>query len=562
MIEQLLSNDKPWDLCIVGSGPVGMALALELERLGSEVLVLESGGLEVDPAAAEGSRAQIADPQRHAAMEIAVCRALGGTSWMWSGRCVAFDDVDWMRRDFATDARWPISHEEIRPWYARASEYLLCGNQPFLVPYKQELGAGLTLDAVERWARESRVIMAHRDRLLKSERIKMSLKSTVTALSLSADGQSVDGLEVSTPAGLRRVKARRIVLAMGGVETTRLLLRTQQRWPDHFGGVDGPLGRYYMGHIAGRIASIVLNDPGSIDELDFKLDESGAYRRRRMMLTADMQLRHNVSNIAFWPDNPSFYDPSHGSGVLSSVFLALAFPPTGRRLLPEAIRLAHTGPRPYPLAAHLRNALLGLPRDAKSIYRILRDRFIIKPGKPGFLVPNRGGKYALSYQAEHLPSRDSRITLGSETDSFGVPRAVIDLRYKDQDLQSVIDSHKLLAKALQENGIGRLQFLYSPELLREKVSSHASDGYHQAGTTRMGASPAHSVVDSNLKVHGLQNLFVASSSVFPTSGQANSTMLAVSLGVRLANHLHARRSSDNGAGVIRITRSERAKCFT
>ena len=79
---------------------------------------------------------------------------------------------------------------------------------------------------------------------------------------------------------------------MGGVETTRLLLRTQQRWPAQFGGVDGPLGRYYMGHIAGKIASIVLNDPDSVNDLDFKLDESGAYRRRRIMLTADVQLQH------------------------------------------------------------------------------------------------------------------------------------------------------------------------------------------------------------------------------------------------------------------------------
>ena len=181
-----------------------------------------------------------------------------------------------------------------------------------------------------------------------------------------------------------------------------------------------------------------------------------------------------------------------------------------------------------------------MPSDAKCIYRILRDRFISKPAKPGFLVPNRGGKYALSYQAEHLPCQDSRIKLGSETDSFGLPRAVIDLRYGDQDVQSVMDSHQLLDKALQANGIGRLQFLHSPEQLRETVNSHASDGYHQAGTTRMGVDASQSVVDPNLKVHGVQNLFMASSSVFPTSGQANSTLLAVSFGVRLANHLHTK----------------------
>ena len=541
MIERILSNDRIWDLCIVGTGPVGMTLAMEFERFGDEVLVLESGGRKVDPATAESSRAQIVDPNRHAAMEIAVCRALGGTSWTWGGRCVPFDDIDWMQRDFVADACWPIGHDEIHPWYARAAEYLLCGNDTFSVPYKQMLTGGLTLNCVERWARESKTILEHRDHLLRSERIRLSLKSTVTGLNLSADGQRVESLAVSTPEGARTVKARRIVLAMGGVESTRLLLFTQQHWPDAFGGMDGPLGRYYMGHISGTIASIVLNNPDSIDDLDFKLDESGAYHRRRFMLTADAQMRHGVLNTAFWPDNPSFYDPNHGSGVLSAVFLALAFPPTGRRLLPEAIRLAHTGPRPYPLAAHLRNAILGAPRGAKDIYSILRDRFIKKPKKPGFLVRNRGGKYALHYHAEQVPNPESRITLCGECDAFGVPRAVIDLRFTDQDVQSVIDSHELLEKALQANGIGQLQYLYGPNQLREQVYSQASDGYHQVGSTRMGTDAKQSVVDANLKVHGVENLFVASSSVFPTSGQANSTLLAVAFSIRLANHLHAEK---------------------
>ena len=134
MIERISSGDKLWDLCIVGTGPVGMALALEFERLGREVLCSSREGAKsiLRPQRLHGPH--IVDSSRHAAMEIAVCRALGGTSWMWSGRCVAFDDVDWMPRDFVADARWPIRHDEIRPWYARASEYLLCGTEPFLVP--------------------------------------------------------------------------------------------------------------------------------------------------------------------------------------------------------------------------------------------------------------------------------------------------------------------------------------------------------------------------------------------------------------------------------------------
>ncbi|MGD0797866.1 MAG: GMC oxidoreductase [Acidobacteriaceae bacterium] len=541
MVEPTLSTDRTWDLCVVGTGPVGMAMALEFDRLGDEVLVLESGGTEVNPVAAEASRAHIVDPARHAAMEIAVCRVLGGTSWTWGGRCVPFDDVDWMARDYVADAHWPLRHEEIRPWYAPAAEYLLCGSGPFCLPHRPPLGAGLTLDHVERWARESRVILEHRDRVLQSKRIRLVLKSTVTGLNLSADGDRVESLAVATPEGARTVKARRIVLAMGGVETTRLLLHAQQRLPGAFGGLDGPLGRYYMGHISGKIADIEFNDPASIHRLDFKLDETGTYYRRRFMLTADVQLQSRLLNTAFWPDNPPFHDPGHRSGVLSGVFLALAFPPSGRLLLPEAIRRAHVGPGPYRRAAHLRNAILGAPKGAKDIYRILRDRFLRKPRKPGFLLESSSGRYALHYHAEQIPHPDSRITLAPDRDFFGVPRAVIDLRFTPQDVQSVIDSHALLDQALKANGIGRLRYLYEPALLPDRIYAQASDGYHQMGTTRMGDDPRQSVVDADLKVHGVENLYVASSSVFPTSGQANSTLLAVAFGVRLASDLHRKQ---------------------
>lgn len=547
MIETKGLDERTWDLCIVGTGPCGMALALELESLGQEILVLESGTREVDPALADTSRAIIETPETHASMDIAVCRALGGTSWLWGGRCVAYDSVDWIDRDFVPDAHWPTAEEEIRPWYRKACEYLLCGNEAFELPLNLGLTHGLTLDFVERWAREPKVILEHRVRMTRSEKIRINLRSTVTGLNLSADGRRVESLDVVTDGGRTKVRARWVVLAMGGVETTRMLLSTQLHWPSHFGGVDGALGRYYMGHISGKIADIIFNDPAAAFDLDFKLDDCGAYFRRRLMLTTEAQLHHKLLNTAFWPDNPPFYDPRHRSSVLSSVFLALAFPPAGRRLLPEAIRLAHTGPRPYPLGAHLRNVVLGAPHGAIDIFRILRDRFLRSPRKPGFLVPNREGRYALHYHAEQIPNPDSRIQLSDETDAHGLARVRINFRYSDRDVQSVIDSHRVLDEALRSNGVGRLEYRFAKDQLRRAVWEQACDGLHQAGTTRMGSDASSSVVDRDLKVHGIDNLFVASSSVFPTSGQANSTLLAVAFAVRLADHYLSLKASEQKA---------------
>ena len=537
MIEAPLDESKMWELCVVGTGPVGMALALEMERLGREVLLLEAGGAEVEAARTAESHAEVVDLSRHAPMEIAVVRALGGTSWTWGGRCVAYDDVDWIPREFVADAKWPLDHGVVRPYYARAAELMLCGSGEFTEPYKRALTCGLTLDGLERWARNSRVIEEHRERILRSEKIRLGLNSVVAGLELSADGKRTEALRVVTPQGVRRVRAKRFVLAMGGVETTRLLLNAQREQPGLFGGVDGPLGRYYMGHISGKIASVVFDDESAADALDFKLDTSNAWVRRRLMLTMEEQLRRGVLNTAFWPDNPPMYDPEHRSGVLSMVFLALAFPPLGRRLLPEAIRLAHTGERPYPIAAHVRNSLLGAPRAAADLYCILRDRFLRKPRKPGFLVKNEGRKYALHYHAEQAPNAESRITLVGKADKFEIKQARIDLRFTEQDVTSVIESHKALDAALRENGIGRLEYWHSADELRERVWAQAADGFHQAGTTRMGDDPATSVVDADLRVHGIENLWVASSSVFVTSGQANSTLLAAAFAVRLAEQL-------------------------
>lgn len=540
IVDRLPEREEPWDICIVGSGPVGMAMAMELDALGRDVLVLESGGRKMEPERGEDSRALLADARTHAPMEIAACRALGGTSWTWGGRSVALDDIDLEPRSWVPYSDWPITHDDLRPWYSGACAYLLCGKGPFeLSPQRLPAAAGeMTLDGLERWATESRIALVHRDKIALSRRITLAVNSTVVDLGFDANLHWVESLTVATPRGRTKVRARRIVLAMGGVETTRLLLAVQRRLPSLFGGADGPLGRFYMGHISGKIANILFEQPGSIAEFDFFKDSTGSFIRRRFMLSAEAQREHQLLNIAFFPDNPPFYDYRHRSGVLSSVFLALAFPPTGRRILPEGIRLAHIGSAPRHYGAHLRNAILGAPAGARDMIDILRYRLLSKPRKPGFLVRNPAGNYALHYHGEQEPNPQSRISLTNESDRFGLPRALIDLRFTDKDVASVVTAHSVLDRGLRTAGIGRLEYRYPEQELNQHVRDQACDGYHQNGTTRMGTDPRSSVVNSDLQVHGLSKLYIASSSVFPTTGQANSTLPAVALGLRLAHYLH------------------------
>jgi hypothetical protein len=538
VLEQLLNHDQIWDICIVGSGPVGMSLAMEFERLGRDVLVLESGGSAIDPKRTEHSQATIVDPRHHAPMELTVCRVLGGTSWLWGGRCVPYNMVDFIKRDFVPGSDWPIRPEDIEPWYKPACEYMLCGGDNFQMPFSGEIGDDLVLSGVERWSTEPHLMLVYRERLQRSERIKVCLNSTVIDLDLGESGRSVEGVVVATHDGNVKVRARHLILATGGVEAARLLLAVQRRWPGHFGGMDGPLGRYYMGHLDGVISSLVFDDPRSSAAFDWMLDRNGVYYRRRLMLAAKVQMENKVLNSAFWLDNAQFRDLRHGSGILSALFLASTVPAIGRRIRPEEVRIFEAGPRPYPVGVHLINIVRDAPGTAKELCRALRDRVFTKPRKPGFTVLNRGGRFNLHYNAEQVPNPESRIVLTDEVDRHGMPRVSIDFRFSDQDTRSVVDSHRLLDRALQANRIGHLEFWHPEAELQERVMDLATDGHHQVGVTRMGDDPRESVVDPNLKVHGVENLYVVSTSVHRTDSQANSTLLAVALGMRLASHLN------------------------
>jgi choline dehydrogenase-like flavoprotein len=192
-------------------------------------------------------------------MTLAARRTLGGSSWLWGGRCVPFEAIDFEARDYVPHSGWPISRDDILPWYPKAAAYLDCGSADFrsAAPQWPDLGE-IELSQLERWARQPRLAQKLAPRVLASPRIHLLFNATVTDITFAGDNKSVRSLQVRHQEQTIAVRAARYVLAGGGLETTRLLLSVQQTHPAMFGASDGPLGRYYMGHIFGSIASIVL----------------------------------------------------------------------------------------------------------------------------------------------------------------------------------------------------------------------------------------------------------------------------------------------------------------
>lgn len=539
-----------YDCCVVGAGPVGLSLALEAASAGLRVLLLDAGNAAgTENAAARAARppARVLDPHTHAPMEQTTRRGVGGSSWLWGGRCVRFEAIDFEPREYVESSGWPLNQADVSPWESAAAAYLDCGAATFRSGSPDWAGLGeVSLSQLERWARQPKLASGLGARVTAHPAISVLCQATVTDISIDPAGTGVTHLLVLHGRRQVRVRSRNFVLACGGLETTRLLLSVQRRLPEHFGGADGPLGRYYMGHLTGSIANIQLTRAADIRDLDFRLDDHNAYVRRRFSFSERTQRERRLLNTSFYADNPPFYAEGHRNSTLSLVFLALALAPLGRRILAEGIRLRHIGPTPRRYAPHLVNIAKRPFHAVADVLQILRRRYLSPVRKPGFLLRNAAGTYALHFHAEQVPQPDSRVRLNSTIGADGQPGLDIDFRYSQQDLDSVIAWHRYLDEQLRASGRGSLVYLDPEDRWEAAVLEQATDGFHHIGTTRMSADPGDGVVDRDCRVHGLDNLFIASSSVFRTAGEANPTFLAVCLAVRLARHLAAQTAPRTG----------------
>lgn len=545
------------DLCIVGAGPVGLTLALEWARRGRRVLVLESGGRKPDAETTALSAAEIADPARHDAMTIAVARRLGGTSNLWAGRCQPFDPIDFEPRPMVGDARWPFGLDELAPHYAAACAYAGCG-APVFRDALPDVGRGRADDAfdagrLERFSNQPKFHKAHAAALENDPRIDLRLNATVVDAVFAETGR-IAGLLVAGPDGTRvRVAADRVVLACGGLETARLLLAFRRDRPDRFGGADGPLGRGYMGHLIGEVADITFADAATEAAFDFYRDGRGSYARRRMIPSDALQRAEALPNVSFWPVVPPSADPRHGSAILSAVLLALSVGPLGRMVVAEAIRKRHVPDR-FDRWPHVLNVLRGLPAAAAFLPAFLLRRRFARERLPGFFVRNAARTYGLSYHAEHWPDRSSRVWLTAETDRLGLPRLGIDLRFSPDNAEGVLRAHDALGAWLERSRLGRMTWRGPRESAADAILAKAAHGTHQIGVARMGLSRATAVVDGTLACFDCPNLHVVGTAVLPTSGQANPTLTAIALAVRLAGHL----AGEGGSGTPALSSSPAA----
>jgi choline dehydrogenase-like flavoprotein len=548
------------EVAVVGAGPAGIVVALELARAGHRVLLLESGGERFDPEAQRLADLVGEDPH-HVEGELSMRRQVGGSSNLWGGRCVPFDPIDFEPRPIVGEAHWPLGYDEISPYLQRACDWCRCGEPVFDAGQVPELAGraivpgfadgDVRASELERWSLPTNFGRVYRAELERSSSLRLQTGLTCTEIVASREPSGkgrrrVDRLLARDKDGSRvTVRAERYVIAAGGLGATKLLFASTGSDPGGIGNHSGHLGRWYMAHVEVRVGRVVFTTPPEQTIYGHERDGDGVYVRRRFTLSPELQRREDLPNAAIWLVNPEIGDASHGSGILSFVYLML-ISPVGRYCVAEGIRQAHVKTSsPTTVRAHLRNVLRDLGPAAAFALSFGYRRFLRRGRKvPGFFVPSAGNAYPLLYHGEHLPHRESFVEPTDRLDASGMPRLRTNLHFGEEDVRAVLRAHEQLDRSLREQRLGRVEMIHDD--VEAAIREQLFGGYHQAGTTRMSRLPEDGVVDGNLAVHGFDDLFVASSATFPTSSQANSTFMLVAFAVRLADRLSSELSSPSG----------------
>jgi choline dehydrogenase-like flavoprotein/nucleoside-diphosphate-sugar epimerase len=506
------------DVCIVGSGPAGLTLARELSGSGARVLVLESGGRERDSWADSLNCIESVGVPRVMDQSVVRNRVLGGSSATWSGRVATFDDVDFAVRAAVPHSGWPIDRAELEHYFVRSMLHLgiaVADNNRAPVP---ALIAAVSPDVDPHvftpygwsYSRDDAdpgdfMRFGPRAERMELPGVRCLLHATVTHIDTTATGDRVERLEVRTPDGGRRwVRAPRVVLCAGAIENARLLLASNRTTPAGVGNAHDVVGRYLMDHLRGPVGFYRSEDLLAVQRVfgGMRANITGqpATLSPGLALSAELQADEDLLNCALWiSGDVADDDPTQAARNLLR-----------RRDVLRSLRSVLSHP-----------LILG-----EGVKRLVRDHRT---------ALSKMSAIALLCMVEQRPDPDSRITLSRHTDALGVPLSAVDWRVSEQERRTVRRASQAFAAEMRRLGLPVPELL--PMITDEQADFHLPDVAHPTGTTRMSADPRTGVVDTDCAVHGVRGLYIAGSSVFPTSGHANPTQMIVALAVRLADHL-------------------------
>ncbi|SFH81286.1 GMC oxidoreductase [Modicisalibacter xianhensis] len=466
------------DVCIVGCGAAGLSMAQRLVRQGYRVALCEGGDHEYSERSQEIYAGEsLGDP--YIPLVSARLRYFGGSTNHWGGICRSLDTYDFVAKPAApATTAWPIGREALEPYYAEAADIL--GVVP-IPPDSDIPGTGLKRIHFSA-PPPTRLKPKYTAFVQNAEALAYCPTANLWGLQTS-QGKVTRAVFRDYAGNERRVSAHYFVLACGGIENSRLLLWCNRQADGQLVKHPETLGRYWMDHPHATIGRALFLDPAR-----FGLDL----------------------------DHTAFLAPTPDSIA-------------ERRILNCGLRLHRMGDE------DTEQLIDDLAFAAPALGRQLKDKALGKRLMCGAL---------LRAAWEQEPHPESRIELDTATDKLGMPRARLIWRKTPLDARTVRDSTLLLGDYLRDQNAGRLQL--APWLANEAVEAieFPADGEiagrHHMGGTRMSLTSDQGIVDSDCKVFGQDNFYIAGSSVFPSAGHANPTLTLTQLALRLSAHLERR----------------------
>lgn len=507
------------DVCVMGAGAAGILLALQLTEMGCSVMLLEGGGRHQEARSQKLYRGENTGLPFQG-IHLGRFRTLGGSTTQWGGQILELSDVDFGRRNHVEDSGWPFSKSVLKASYERALRFEGLDEAE---PEDTRVGAKLGLQDFEigpefsllysRHCQERNFANRHADTFVKRQKLSVIYHANVVGLNMNSNGSAIESAQVRGFSGrTAKVAADRFVICMGGIESTRLLLQPgeagQRVWQ-----TNGLLGRFFQDHILLDCIPLTKVSLQPVEQYFGCTWREGFQYRTHIRLSSAAQADNGTLDIA---------------GTINPFQRDIRGPERAFRLMRQLFR-----ENEIPGVSDLARSAPHLP---KTVFDILQRRVLGEA--------QAWKKTMLTLHCEQSPRSDSQVALSNRRDALGMFITKLNWQVSDQEIHTLRTYLRLASRAFSKNKLAGLEipkgFFEDDGLVR----SLCGDSYHHMGGCRMSTSPRNGIVDTNLKLHGIANGYVCSTSVFPSSGFCNPTHTLLALSVRLSDHLASMRAND------------------
>lgn len=508
---------KKYDCIIVGAGIAGQMVASKLINSGLEICILESGGVQRDDSL------DFLNDFKSSGVNFRTdflnrVRQLGGASNLWAGRLMRLSREDIESRPWLGLNGWPIAYEELQNYYNQVDEMLgilKSWNYIHEFPYDDQLNKNTLENARSVWAtkiprfNESSMLWK---KIRNYKKVDIFLNCTVINLEYINSNDVVVNCVFNEEKKI--FKAKSVVIASGGIENARILLDSKFSSQLHFYAFNNNIGHYFMDHPTFVTQSIPLIKAFPLTTLsqrsfsDSTIKDGFKFTRKAQ---AEFELLNPYIEISMHMGKSA----ENALAKMVALYKSKAVNNYFKISPNDIVNAINT--------IYLMNPIEKLPHSIRRSYD-----YIFRKVRRNMI----GNGIVFSHHIENSPIYESRIKILDSKNKFGCSEIDIDWRFDDRDLQSSERLSYSIIRLLNKSGLidNKVQV---PKVIRDEIN----DASHHMGATRMSASKSDGVVDCNLKLWGTDSIYVAGSSVFPSSGHANPTYTIAALSLRLGDYL-------------------------